>query len=188
MKRILKSAAFVLLAAVLFYVSCKKEYSCENCIGNNKPPVAHAGKDTTIILPADSVMLDGSASTDPDNNITGYAWTKISGPSSFNISNSNAVQTQVTNLVLGTYQFELKVTDAGGLFSKDTMRITLNASTTINNCDISNRPLITAQLIPIGTLSQARAGMTVALANNKIVFAGRRICNGFSNFFAGGYF
>ena len=80
MKPLLKSAAFGLLATVLFYVSCKKEHSCENCIGNNKPPIAHAGKDTTIVLPVDSVILDGRASTDPDNNIVSYAWTKISGP------------------------------------------------------------------------------------------------------------
>ena len=46
---------------------------------------------------------------------------------SFNIVNSNAVQTQVTNLVQGIYQFELKVTDARGLFSKDTMQVTVNA-------------------------------------------------------------
>jgi hypothetical protein len=35
----------------------------------------------------------------PDNNIVSYAWTKISGPSSFNIVNVNAVQTQVSNLM-----------------------------------------------------------------------------------------
>jgi hypothetical protein len=38
--------------------------------------------------------LDGSASADPDNNIVSYAWTKISGPSSFNIVNVNAAQTK----------------------------------------------------------------------------------------------
>jgi hypothetical protein len=61
------------------------------------PPVANAGADQTIILPTNSVTVDGSASTDPDNNISTYQWTKISGPSSFNIVNANAVQT-VTNL------------------------------------------------------------------------------------------
>ncbi len=139
MKPLLKSAAFVLLATALFYVSCKKEHSCEKCIGNNKPPVAHVGKDTTIVLPVDSVMLDGSASTDPDNNIVSYAWTKISGPSSFNIVNVNAVQTQVSNLTEGTYQFELKVTDAGGLIDRDTMMVTvmaLNPPPACTNCKI----------------------------------------------------
>ena len=89
----------------------------------NRPPVANAGADQTITFPANTVTLDGSASTDPDNNITSYAWTKISGPSSFNIANASTAQTQITNLVEGTYQFELKVTDAGVLFSKDTVQV-----------------------------------------------------------------
>ncbi len=89
----------------------------------NRPPVANAGSDQTIILLTNSVNLDGSSSTDPDNNITSYAWSKISGPSSFNIANANAIQTSLTNFALGIYLFELKVTDANGLFSKDTIQI-----------------------------------------------------------------
>ena len=93
----------------------------------NRPPVANAGADQTINLPVNSITVNGSGSSDPDNNITNYAWTKISGPSSFNITNANAAKTQVTNLVEGVYQFELKVTDAGGLMAKDTMQVTVNA-------------------------------------------------------------
>jgi Tol biopolymer transport system component len=89
----------------------------------NRSPIANAGPDQTITLPINTVTLDGRGSSDPDNNITAYVWTKISGPSSFNISNTNAVQTQATNLIEGVYQFELKVTDGGGLFSKDTVQV-----------------------------------------------------------------
>ena len=97
-------------------------------VPTNHPPVANAGPDQTIILPTNTVNLNGSASTDPDNNITSYAWTKISGPSSFNIVNANAVQTQATNFAEGIYQFELRVTDADGLMAKDTIQVTVNAS------------------------------------------------------------
>jgi len=135
----------------------------------NRPPVANAGADTSIALPANSVTLDGSGSTDPDNNITTYTWTKISGPSSFNISNSNAIQTQVINLIEGIYRFELKVIDAGGLFSKDTVQVTVTAA---SDCNDSNRPEITVRLTPIGILSKSRHGMAIAAAGNKIVFAG----------------
>ena len=139
----------------------------------NRPPVANAGADRTVTLPTNTVNLDGSASTDPDNNITSYLWTKISGPSTFNISNANAVQTQVTNLVQGIYQFELKVTDAGGLFDNDTVQLIVNTlPTTLPACDNSNRPTVNAQLIPIGTLSLVRRDITVAAAENKILFAG----------------
>lgn len=138
--------------------------------GINQPPLACAGSDQTIILPENTVKLDGSCSADPENNITNYAWSKISGPSSFNIVNANAVQTQVNNLVEGVYQFELKVSDAGNLFAKDTMQVTVLDQPLL--CDNSNRTRVNAQLIPFGTLSHARLGMAVASAGNKIVFAG----------------
>ena len=136
----------------------------------NRPPVAKAGADQTITSPINSITMDGSSSTDPDNNITSYLWAKISGPPQFNITPLNTVQTQVVNLAEGVYQFELKVTDAGGLFSKDTIQITVNAASIA--CDNSTRSQVNAQLITVGTLSKARGGMAVASAGSKIVFAG----------------
>ena len=70
---------------------CQKELSCEGCLNTNQPPsnhppVANAGNDTTIMLPGDTVNLNGSLSFDSDSNITGYLRTKISGPSTFNIT------------------------------------------------------------------------------------------------------
>src|SRR5436190_1603136 len=101
----------------------------DSVLTNNHPPIADAGPDQTILLPINNVLLDGGNSFDPDNNISNYSWTKINGPLSFNIANSNATQTSVTNLIQGTYQFELKVTDAGGLFSKDTTTVVVTSST-----------------------------------------------------------
>ena len=138
----------------------------------NRAPIANAGKDTSIVLPVNSVTLNGSASSDPDNNITSYSWAKISGPSSYNIANVSSVQTQVINLVKGTYEFELKVTDAGGLFSKDTMKVEVIQPLLSLECDNSNRPNVNAQIIPMGRLSQPNFGMAVASAGNKILFAG----------------
>jgi len=134
----------------------------------NRPPVANAGVDQLIILPLNSVNLNGNSSTDPDNNILSYLWTKISGPAWFAISNGNLVQAQVTNMVEGIYFFELRVTDAGGLYDLDTIKIIIENT----RCDNSNRSFINAQLIPIGTLSIARQELSVAAAGNKIVFAG----------------
>lgn len=133
MPLLLKKGRILWLLAVFFFTSCKKELSCENCkeansMGINNAPVANAGPDQTITLPANSITLNGSSSTDPDNNITNYAWTKISGPLMAIVANVNAVQTRVNNFVQGVYQFELKVTDAIGLYSKDTVVITVNAN------------------------------------------------------------
>ena len=135
------SFIFVLLAASVF-CSCKKE-SVQATMpplppptSGNRPPVANAGLDQTITLPTDTVRLNGSNSIDPDNNITGYAWTKISGPTSFSIANASWVQTQVTNIVEGTYLFQLKVTDAGGLFSMDTVQVIVNQQANNSLVDI----------------------------------------------------
>ena len=100
----------------------------------NRPPVANAGVNQRITLPTNTVTLDGSASTDPDNNIAGYLWTKISGPPSFDIANATATQTLISNLEQGVYQFELKVTDGGGLIDKDTMQVTVNPQ--VNNAAV----------------------------------------------------
>ena len=92
----------------------------------NRPPVANAGPDLTIFLPVSSGYLDGSSSFDPDHNITDYLWRGLSGPASFSIGNPGTAVTQVTSLVQGVYEFELQVTDAGGLSSKDTVHITVS--------------------------------------------------------------
>jgi hypothetical protein len=137
----------------------------------NRLPFACAGADQTVTLPTNTVTLNGSCSSDPDNNITSYLWAKISGPSTFNISNATAVQTQVANLAQGSYQFELKVTDAGGLSSKDTVQINVLAVASVT-CGGLNRPIVTAQLIPVGNLSIPRIAIATVTAGNKIFFAG----------------
>ncbi len=159
----------VVFSTVLFFISCKKTSVTPQ---TNKPPLANAGPDQKITLPANSVNLDGTNSTDPDNNITSYAWTKIAGPSAFSISNVNSVQATLTNLVQGTYRFELKVTDGGGLTSKDTMQVIVNASVVPYTCGDTNRTRINARLIEVGTLSIPRMHIAVASAGDKILFAG----------------
>jgi PKD domain/Kelch motif len=128
----------------------------------NQPPIARAGADTIIDFPVNTAILDGSASTDPDNNITAYAWKNISGPTGFTISNSQSAKTNVTNLAVGVYLFELTVTDGGGLSSKDTVMISV-----VSGCQMTP-----AALTQIGNLSIARYNMVVASAANKIIFAG----------------
>ena len=90
---IMKKLTFItvsLLIVVAGLLSCKKEYSCEGCIGNNHPPLAVAGADTVITLPTDSVLLNGGKSSDPDGKISAWQWTKITGPASFTIVSATA--------------------------------------------------------------------------------------------------
>ena len=63
----------------------------------NIPPTANAGADQLITLPTNTVSLNGSG-TDADGTITAYAWTKISGPASGNITNATSANTSVTGI------------------------------------------------------------------------------------------
>ena len=147
---------------------------------DNHAPSANAGQDLTIVLPANTVMLDGSKSLDSDNNIVAYAWSRISGPSSFYFTNAETAQTLVSSLVEGVYQFELKVTDDGGLKSRDTMEITVHLSDITVQCEMG-RPIVDARLVKIGSLSAGRIGMVSAAAGSKIVFAGGMVEGSYSS-------
>jgi hypothetical protein len=160
MKSIIKSSSFIFLFAIIFFVSCKKESSCEGCKGNNKPPIANAGPDQVILLPTDSVLLDARASRDPDGILSSYLWTKISGPSSFNISKPADSVTKVKSLMKGTYLFELKVTDNGGLFSKDTMQIAVNDASELNHPPVANAGPDQTITLPNNIISLDGSGST----------------------------
>ncbi|NWH66779.1 K0319 protein, partial [Geococcyx californianus] len=83
---------------------------------NNSPPRAHAGGKHIIVLPNNSITLDGSRSAD-DQGIVSYLWIRDGqSPAAGDVihgSDHEAVL-QLTNLVEGTYTFHLKVTDAKG--------------------------------------------------------------------------
>jgi hypothetical protein len=95
-------------------------------------PVANAGADKTITLPANSVTITGSG-TDADGTIASYAWTKVSGGAA-TLSGTATTTLSVSGLVQGAYVFRLTVTDNKGGSKSDDMRVTVNASagTTIN--------------------------------------------------------
>lgn len=128
---LLQKGWVIWLLPIMLFVACKKETSCEACDEartepGNKPPVANAGTDQTISILSKEFILNGELSTDPNKNITGYLWTRISGSSDVRIANANAVKTGVTKFVQGVFLFELKVTDSNGLFSRDTVTIFVN--------------------------------------------------------------
>jgi hypothetical protein len=128
MKGFSQNAKYLLLSWLVISISCRKEYSCDQCHAN-KPPIANAGQDIKIVLPLDSLTLDGKSSSDPDGKIIAWEWTMIGGASAVAINFSITEQASVRNLVAGEYQFELKVSDDGGLFSRDTVQVTVESIT-----------------------------------------------------------
>jgi hypothetical protein len=162
----------LLSALCIILASCKKIATNGPNPSYNKPPIANAGGDQTFTLPIDSTLLNGSLSSDPDGTIVLYKWTKISGPPSNTIITPQSVQTRVKGLIQGAYQFELTVTDNGGLSAIDTVQIIVNEVSNTGTCNVANRSFVNARLIPIGNLSQSRDGIAIASAGDKIVFAG----------------
>lgn len=142
----------------------------------NRPPVADAGPDQSTYLPKDSIVLDGRASLDPDGEIFKFQWSKVAGPSSYVFTDSVSAYTSVTQLVEGTYYFELTVTDKAGATAQDRLEVRVY-STITTGCDGPIRPLVNVTLTQIGTLSQPRIPY-VAAAGSKIVFAGGPYING----------
>ena len=101
-----------------------------NAAGNISP-TANAGLNQTVVLPTTSVSLSGSG-TDADGLVSAVLWSKISGPSSFFITNPLGAITSVNSLVAGVYQFEFKITDNNGATGKDTVQVTVNAAGNIS--------------------------------------------------------
>ena len=86
-------------------------------------PIANAGDNLLVIWPDNEAYLDGRASKDSDGTIISYKWVRISGPSLCLIEDSTASATRVSELIEGTYVFELTVTDDKGSSSRARLQI-----------------------------------------------------------------
>lgn len=94
---------------------------------SNKLPVANAGNDTTIMLPA-ACILKGSA-TDADGHIVSYSWSKVSG-GAVNIARADSACTRLDSLAAGSYTFKFTVKDNGNATASDEVTIVVLADTT----------------------------------------------------------
>lgn len=97
----------------------------------NQAPKANAGANQSVTLPDNSVDLTGSGA-DADDTITNYQWTKVSGPSQFTISNADAANTTVSNLIAGTYVFRLTVTSSSAQTASDDVTVVVNPAPVVN--------------------------------------------------------
>ena len=102
-------------------------------VAANNAPVANAGVDQGPIDSGLTVTLDGSGSSDPDNDSLTYAWTQVSGPAA-TLSDANiAAPTFVAPLVNGNEDlvFSLVVNDGQVSSAADTVTISVRAVGTI---------------------------------------------------------
>jgi hypothetical protein len=110
-----------------------------------QPPVAAAGADQTL-YPGELVTLDGSGSTDPDDDITAYAWAQQAGPQTVTLTPSTDGTATFTAPQISAdsaeFTFELTVTDSAGFESRDTVIITIVKNNPPNapSCALINLP------------------------------------------------
>ncbi len=105
----------------------------DTCIVNvtweNEPPVANAGTDQTV-FEGNSILLDGSNSSDPDDGIFAHQWTQLSGVA-VTLSDPTSSQPTFTTPDVGpdgaSLTFQLTVTDNGGLQATDSCSVNVSA-------------------------------------------------------------
>lgn len=100
---------------------------------DDRPPIARTGMDMRV-QPGESVMLRGTDSTD-DHGIVAYEWKQILGDPSVEIKKLEKDQAEISNLQVGTYVFQLTVTDTAQQqdFTNITI-IVLNSEQTEEHC------------------------------------------------------
>jgi hypothetical protein len=91
--------------------------------------VANAGKDTTVALPAQSTVLNGSSSSDSGANIVSYNWAVVSGPAGAKVFSPDQATTNVSGLAGGAYVFLLTVSDDLGNTDTASVKVTVMSVT-----------------------------------------------------------
>jgi gliding motility-associated-like protein len=82
-------------------------------------PVANAGNDISIELPENSVQLIGTGESQ-NGEISSYHWAQLEGPGHSTLSESTLDgEVTVSDLVEGTYKFQLTVTDNKNIRATD---------------------------------------------------------------------
>jgi MYXO-CTERM domain-containing protein len=91
----------------------------------NGGPVANAGADQSVGV-GDTVNLNGSSSSDPEEDPLQFAWSLVTRPSgsSATLSSTTSATPRFTADVAGTYEITLTVSDGLDTSSPDSVRVT----------------------------------------------------------------
>jgi PKD repeat protein len=92
---------------------------------DNQPPTASFKATPTVSVIGEPVVLDGSASSDPDGTIAKYEW-DLDGNGSYETNGGSSPTLSHAYEAKGTYNVGLRVVDNGGKTATATLPITVN--------------------------------------------------------------
>lgn len=133
----------------------------------NTAPRASAGSEQWVQM-GSSVTLNGSASSDPQGDQLSYAWRvkRSTASAAPRLAQSNAATSAVQFDESGVYEFELTVTDPGGLTSSDSVIVAV-ATPFVPPANVVKSPMGTARLPANDKLGPGEA-ITVDMALSTI--------------------
>ena len=91
----------------------------------NSPPTVSAGGNQTILAPANSVTLSAAATKGGGGPIVSTTWSELSGPNAANLLAPGSLSTRASNLIPGTYQFQILVRDSVGSTASSATMVTV---------------------------------------------------------------
>lgn len=94
-------------------------------------PIANAGNDQKIVLPATTSRLDATASTETAGKSLSYSWQQLYGPSVASLTDPASSHPTLGNLREGMYNFRLTVTNTDQRSSFDEVLVMVTASENI---------------------------------------------------------
>lgn len=120
-------------------------------------PVANAGQNVTVLLPASTASLNGSQSSSPGTETLTYLWEQVYGPSVIAFSDVNSAMPALSALVEGVYNVKLTVSN-GTYSDTDELLVIVSANANISPSVSIISPTANAEFIggkPLAILAEA---------------------------------
>ncbi|TLX70329.1 carbohydrate-binding protein [Labilibacter sediminis] len=94
-------------------------------------PIASAGADVKVLLPATTAILNGTASSESGDQVLTYNWTQIYGPSVAVFTDNTIAEPTISSLEEGVYRFKLTVTNPDDRTSYDDVLVIVSSTENI---------------------------------------------------------
>ena len=134
-----------------------------NAFSYNTPPISLPGSNQTITIPTNSINLVGSGTcTVSGGSITNYLWSQISGPNTAFTPSYTTSTLVLSRMNVGSYVYQLIVTDSFGLTASNNVTITVANATGGQTAVLSQTVIVTA----------AQSGPTITIQPNSSLASG----------------